>query len=777
MSKKIISIVNARENNLKGVDVEIPRNKIVCFVGVSGSGKSTIAFDIIAREAQRQYFESLSTLARRYLLKSNRPEVDDIKGISSAVIISQDRIHQSPRSTVGTLTEAYTYLRLLYARAGYPVHDSSYFSFNHPLGACKRCKGLGRAMDINVSKLIDRDKSLNEGAILYSNWKVGSMVWKIIKSTKYFDMDKKLKDYCPEEMDRLLYAKKEVAPGGDGVIKWTYQGIVTHLKGRGMSTSRHTNESEDKYYNYIDCPDCHGWRLKQESLEVLVDGRNIGEVANLPIKKCLEFVKAVDHRNAQVIKPRLIEQLKFLVDAGVGYLTLNRSTETLSGGEAQRVKLARQLGCDLVETIYVLDEPTAGLHARDVNVVIKNLKKLRDSGNTVLVVEHDKSVICASDHIIEVGPGGGKLGGEIVFNGDQEEFCKSKKSLTARYIRGEIMEHDINSSKMNCFVKSSFVPHNHRQPNGYMPIRNAMLHNLKNISLDIPKGVLLCLTGVSGSGKSSLVEEIICQHPQEIVLISQQAIGNNRRGCLATYVGIFDAMRDLFARENRVSPSNFSYNSKVGQCEECQGLGYIDMDMNFLGNVKLKCEKCGGLRYKDQVLRFKLASKSIVEVLGMTAIEAMQYIDSVNNSCSNYCNSKSRVFIERIRYGLQMLIDVGLDYVELGQTLDTLSGGEAQRLKLAFRLQKKGEFYILDEPTSGLHFADIDKLMKLLNHLVESGNTVMVIEHNLEVIRMADWVIDMGPEGGDEGGYIIAEGTVSDIMKCDKSWTGKYLRE
>lgn len=744
-----IIIKRARENNLKNIDLTIPRNKVVCFVGVSGSGKSTIAFDIIAKEGQRQYFESLSSLARRYLQKSNRPQVDEIKGISSTVVINQSRVFQSQRSTVGTLTETYTYLRLLYARAGWPVYDSSYFSFNHPLGACPRCKGLGKAMEIDESKLIDVSKSLNEGAILYSNWRVGSMYWKIIRSTKFFDMDKKVRDYSQEEIEKLMYAPKQRAnDNDDGVIKPMYQGIVTHLNSRGTSVSRTVNEVEARYFNYIDCPECGGGRLKKESLEVKINGKNIGEVANMPIVEALEFVKGIEHRNATVIKPRLTEQLKFLVEAGIGYLSLNRSTNTLSGGEAQRVKLARQLGCDLIETIYVMDEPTAGLHPRDLDLVVKNLERLRDGGNSVLVVEHDEKVIRAADYIVEVGPGGGKEGGEIIFSGTKEEFLKSD-TLTARYL------------KQNPPLTP---PLTRRGTKNYLKIVNAKRNNLKNINLNIPTGMLVALTGVSGAGKSSLVEEIMAQHQTKVVSIGQQPIGNNRRGSIATYVGVFDEIRELFAKANGVSASKFSYNSKTGCCLECMGLGFIDMDMNFLGNVRMKCEKCGGKRYRDEILNLKFKDKNIAQVLEMTAVEAGEFFGQ-----------------RSIREGLKMLVDVGLDYIELGQTLDTLSGGEAQRLKLASRLQNKGDppeagkVLILDEPTSGLHFADVEKLMKLLDKLVDNGNTVLIIEHNLEVVKKADWIIDMGPGGGDKGGEIVVQGRVTDIKNCPISWTGRYL--
>lgn len=738
-----IVIKGAREHNLKNIDLTIPRNKIVCFVGVSGSGKSTIAFDIIAREGQRQYFESLSSYARRYLQKSNRPLVEETKGISPTVVISQDRIHANPRSTVGTVTETYTYLRLLYSRVGLPSYDSSYFSFNHPLGACPRCKGLGQAMDINISSLIDDTKSLNEGAILYSNWRVNSMMWKIIKVTRYFDMEKKLKDFTPNEIKKLLYAEKEVAPHSEGALQPTFKGIVTHLKSRGSSTHRFVNDEELKYFTFIDCPECQGWRVKRKSLEVELNGRNIGEVGNMSIVDALEFVKGVTHRNANVIKPRLIEQLQFLIDSGVGYLSLNRSTSTLSGGEAQRVKVARQLGCDLIETIYVLDEPTAGLHPKDIDMIVQNLQRLKVGGNTILVVEHDPQVIKASDHIVEVGPGGGKAGGRIVCNCSLDAFMNNKSSITAPYL---LRKNDIPTGKVS------------RISSGFLHISNATKHNLKNVSVDIPTGMFVCLTGVSGAGKSSLVETIMEQSQSNIVLIDQKSIGSNKRGCIATYVGVFDEIRKVFARETGASVSSFSFNSIKGACPSCKGLGNIAMDMNFLGNIEMRCERCNGRRYREEVMKLSYREKNIADLLEMTASEAQGYFSS-----------------PVIFKGLDMLLQVGLDYIELGQGLNTLSGGESQRLKLASRLGRRGEFYILDEPTSGMHFADVEKLLSLIDRIVDEGNTVLATEHNLQVIRAADWIIDMGPEGGERGGRIIAEGTPEVIAQCKDSVTGRYL--
>lgn len=434
-----IVIKGATENNLKNINVTIPRNQVVCLVGVSGSGKSTVAFDIIAREGERQYFESLPTFARRYLHKSNRPEVDEIKGVSASIVISQDRVRGNPRSTVGTLTEAYTYLRLLYSRVGLPSMDSSYYSFNHPYGFCRKCKGLGRAVKINLYKIIDVDKSLNEGALIPKEWYVGGRQWSIIKASHYFDMDKKLRDYREEELNKLLNASPEMleAHSEELVDRFTFQGMVYRIMHRNTKVHRGPSERDMKYFDFVDCPECHGGRLNAQALAVRLNGKNIGEVGNMPLDECLAFVKSIDHQNAKVIKPRLEEQLQSLINVGVGYLSLNRSADTLSGGEAQRVKMARQLGCDLIETVYVLDEPTAGLHPRDVAKVVQNSKRLRDNGNSVIVVEHDEAVIRNADHLIEIGPGGGKKGGEIVAEGKIEDLIANPASLTGKYLEGE----------------------------------------------------------------------------------------------------------------------------------------------------------------------------------------------------------------------------------------------------------------------------------------------------------------------------------------------------
>ncbi|MFA6005721.1 MAG: excinuclease ABC subunit UvrA [Patescibacteria group bacterium] len=740
-----IIIKGARENNLKNINLTVPRNKVVCFVGVSGSGKSTIAFDIIAREGERQYFESLPSYARRYLHKNNRPDVDEIRGVSASIIISQDRVRGNPRSTVGTLTEAYTYLRMLYSRVGLPSMDSSYYSFNHPYGYCKKCKGLGRAVEVNLDKVVDMNKSLNEGALLPGDWYIGGRQWSIVKASRHFNMDKKLSDYSPNELDNLLYAQPELleSVSGEFIDRWTFQGIVHRIIHRNNNTHRNLSENDMKYFSLVDCPECHGGRLNNTSLEVRLNGRNIGEVGNMPLPECLAFIQSIVHKNADAIKPRLVQELQGLIAVGVGYLSLNRSADTLSGGEAQRVKMARQLGCDLIETVYVLDEPTAGLHPRDVVNVVENLRKLKNNGNSVIVVEHDETVIRNADFAVEVGPGGGKKGGEIVATGSIDQIMNNPTSLTGKYLSKE---------------KSIPAKQTYRHPTGFLTITNARRHNLKSLTLTVPTGVLVALTGVSGSGKSSLVEEIVDQQESNVIVVDQKAVGANKRGCIATYLGAFDTIRQHFADTHHLHPSFFSYNSKGG-CELCKGVGFVEMDMNFLGDVKIKCESCNGRRYREEVLEYLYNGKNIAEVLAMTATEIKEFFNDPN-----------------IATQMKLLEEVGLDYMEMGQTLDTLSGGESQRLKLASRLQARGEFYILDEPTSGLHFADVEKLLVLLNKLVDNGNTVLVVEHNLDVIKNADWIIDLGPEGGEKGGGIVAQGTPWEIAQVSRSYTGHYLQ-
>lgn len=750
MNKDSIKIIGASEHNLKNIDVEIPRNKLTCLVGVSGSGKSTIAFDIVFSEGQRQYLESLGTYAARLLPRTERPNVSRIEGLSSTVLIEQRKLRGSQRSTVGTTTELYTYLRLLFSRVGSKNLSAAHFSFNNAYGACKHCKGIGVEITINPESLLDFDKSINESGIKHNNYQPGARYFNILKTTKRLDFDKKLKDFNKEELDFLLYSPHVVLKNNDqGFIQsYSWEGIINRgVKRasdlRGISESKEKHEAN--YWISRPCPVCHGGRLNEQALSVHINGKNIGELANLPITDLIEEIKKIDTAVAKPIVSRMAEILQSLIDIGIGYVSLNRSIDTLSGGEAQRIKLARELGSDLIEIVYILDEPTAGLHPRDTSNLISVLKKLRDSQNTVIVVEHDPETMLASDHIIEVGPKAGRLGGEIVAFGTPKEIISDNNSLTGKYLAG----------KMKISSRTT-----RREPTGYIEVTNANLHNLKNINVKIPTGVFVAVTGVSGSGKSSLINDFfVKKYSDKVVFVDQSSVGATSRGNIATYSGAFELIRDILAKENGVSKALFSSNSK-GACPDCEGLGYNKIDMHFMADVKVICETCEGKKYTPETLKYQYKGKNIFEILEMTAEEAVHFFED-----------------EELNKHLQLLIDVGLDYLNLGQTLDTLSGGESQRLKLASKLHKKGEFYVLDEPTSGLHFADIEKLLSLLHNLVDKGNSVLVIEHNLDVIKSANWIIDLGPEGGDKGGEIVGEGTPEDISKVEKSYTGNYLKK
>lgn len=748
--KDSIKIIEANVHNLKNVSVEIPRNKLTCLVGVSGSGKSTIAFDIIFSEGQRQYLESLGTYAARLLPRTERPDVSRIEGLSSTVLIEQRKLRGSQRSTVGTTTELYTYLRLLFSRVGSQKLSAAHFSFNNAYGACKTCKGIGIEITINPESLLDFSKTINEGGIKHNNYQPGTRYFNILKTTNHLNFNKPIKDFSKEELDFLLYSPHVTLKNNEqGFIQsYSWEGIVNRgIKRasdlRGISETKEKHEAG--YWITRSCPVCHGGRLNEQALSVLINGKNIGELANLPIVDLIVEIEKIDTTIAKPIVSRMVEILQSLIDIGIGYVSLNRSIDTLSGGEAQRIKLARELGSDLIEIVYILDEPTAGLHPRDTRNLISILKKLRDSQNTVIVVEHDPETMMESDHIIEIGPKAGRLGGEIVAFGSPQKIMENSNSLTGKYLSGKIKISGRSER---------------RKPRGFIEVANANLHNLKNISVKIPTGIFVVVTGVSGSGKSSLINDFfVKQYSNKVVFVDQTSVGATSRGNIATYSGAFEFIRNILAQENGVSKALFSSNSK-GVCPDCEGIGYNKIDMHFMADVKVTCETCEGKKYTPETLKYKYKGKNIFEILEMTAEEAVHFFED-----------------KELNKHLQLLVDVGLDYLNLGQTLDTLSGGESQRLKLASKLHKKGEFYVLDEPTSGLHFADIEKLLILLHNLVDNGNSVLVIEHNLDVIKSADWVIDLGPEGGDKGGEIVGEGTPEDIVKIGSSYTGMYLKQ
>ncbi|MDD2516214.1 MAG: excinuclease ABC subunit UvrA [Candidatus Gracilibacteria bacterium] len=742
-----IIIKGAKTHNLKNIDIEIPRNKISVLVGVSGSGKSTIAYDIIAAEGQRQFLESISTFAARFLKKIGKADIASIKNLSPTIAINQKKLRGNPRSTVGTSTEIYTYLRLLFSRFGSEKNLSAgNFSFNSPKGACLKCKGLGTEFTIDPKFIIDFDKSLNEGACKVNIFKPGSRYFNIIKTSGKLDLDKLIKEYSKEELDFLLYSPKILLSNKEqGFIQsFSHEGIINRLVGRATDLrgiSDNKQKSEKKYWIEKSCEACCGGRLNQKALNSKINQKNIGEFSCMQLDVFIDEIRQINIPEAKELKNRIIETTKNLIDVDLGYLSLNRSLDTLSGGESQRLKLARELGSDLIEMVYILDEPTTGLHPKDRKNLINILHKLKQASNTVIVVEHDDFVMQEADHIIEVGPGAGIEGGKIVFEGTFDEL-KSNSLVTGKY-----------------FDQKSKIKDIIRKPKSYLTIKNATAHNLKNIDAKIPLEVFCSVTGVSGSGKSSLIiNELTKQFSNEkIVLIDQSPLTGTVRGNIATYSGIFNEIRNIFAKENNVSNSLFSSNSKDA-CPDCNGIGFNNVDMHFMGDVKIECETCQGKKYQKEVLKYLYNGKNINDILDMTIVEANNF------------------FVQAIiKNKLKMLIDVGLGYLTLGQTHDTFSGGEAQRLKLANKLNNKGEIFILDEPTSGLHFADIEKLLNLLNRIVDNKNSVIVIEHNLDVIRQSDWIIDMGPQGGEKGGEIVAEGIPIEISKNKNSLIGQYL--
>ncbi len=932
-----IIVRGAREHNLKNITVEIPRDKLVVFTGISGSGKSTLAFDTIYAEGQRRYVESLSAYARQFLGLMEKPDVDAIEGLSPAVSIDQKGAPRNPRSTVGTVTEIYDYLRLLFARIGQPhcpvcdrpiarqtpeqiadrilalpegtriyvmgpvvrgrkgeyrqlfedlrrqgfvrvrvdgvlyelseeipldrnrkhdievvvdrlvvrpdvrsrLHDSletalklgqglvhvwrehpdgsgeilafstafacpdhgtplpeiepRIFSFNSPYGACPACSGLGFRQEIDPDLVLDLDKSLREGAVIPWADSASEYYPELLRGLAQahgVDMNIPLRKLPKSFIRALLYGSDEPIRvryhNRYGILRayeTTFEGIVHHLERRYRETdSEYVKEEIERYMSTTPCPECKGTRLRRESLAVRVGGKNIAEVTAMTVRQCLEFFDRLPltEREALIAAQILKEvraRLGFLVNVGLDYLTLDRPANTLSGGEAQRIRLATQIGSGLMGVLYVLDEPSVGLHQRDNHRLIETLKRLRDLGNTVIVVEHDEDTIRSADWIVDIGPGAGAQGGEIVVSGTLEDVIREPRSLTGQYLSGK---------------RRIPVPERRRTPkSGRIVVRGAREHNLKNIDVAFPLGVFICVTGVSGSGKSTLVDEILYRalaqrvmgarvrpgaHDaiegahliDKVINIDQSPIGRTPRSNPATYTKTFDLIRELFAqlpeaRMRGYKPGRFSFNVRGGRCEACEGDGIVRIEMHFLPDVYVPCEVCKGKRYNRETLQVLYKGKSIADVLEMTVDEALAFFDA----------------IPRLRHKLQTLHDVGLGYIKLGQPATTLSGGEAQRVKLAAELSRKDTgrtLYILDEPTVGLHFADVERLLKVLHRLVDAGNTVIVIEHNLDVIKTADWIIDLGPEGGDRGGEVIAEGTPEEVAAQDHSYTGQFLR-
>ena len=937
MEKDII-IKGAREHNLKNIDVKIPREKLVVLTGLSGSGKSSLAFDTIYAEGQRRYVESLSSYARMFLGQMEKPDVDYIDGLSPAISIDQKTTSKNPRSTVGTVTEIYDYLRLLYARIGIPhcpkcgkevqrqsidqivdkvmslgegtkiqilapvirgkkgehkkvfenARKSGYvrvkadgeqydlsepielkktqkhnieiiidrliirenivqrltdsletaialtgdvvlveviggeimsfsqnfacddcgislqeltprlFSFNNPYGACDNCDGLGALSKIDPNLVIaDENLSIINGAISATGWATANkkdsmayMYFTALADYYGFDVNTPYKDLPKDIQDIILYGTGDTnipmnyeRSYGSGKYSAPFEGVITNLERRyNANTYDYVKNDIERYVNDVTCPKCHGARLNDEVLAVTINGVNIYEFTTMSIQKEMDFVNSLELTDREkMIGEQILKEikarLKFLLDVGLDYLSLSRSAGTLSGGEAQRICLATQIGSGLMGVLYILDEPSIGLHQRDNDRLIETLKHLRDLGNTVIVVEHDTDTMYAADYIVDIGPGAGVNGGELVGEGTVEDLIKSPRSITGKYLSGELKIE---------------VPKERRKPTGWIEVRGAKENNLKNINVKIPTGVMTCVTGVSGSGKSSLVNEILykklahvlnrarthagahkeikgIEQLDKIIDINQSPIGRTPRSNPATYTNVFGDIREVFASTNEAKvrgykSGRFSFNVKGGRCEACSGDGIKKIEMHFLADIFVPCEVCKGKRYNRETLEVKYKGKNIYEVLEMTVDEGVEFFEN----------------IPKIKRKLETLQEVGLGYIKLGQSSTTLSGGEAQRVKLATELSKRSTgktIYILDEPTTGLHTADVHKLTEVLDKLVEGGNTVVVIEHNLDVIKTADYIIDMGPEGGDNGGTVIASGTPEQVAKVEKSYTGKYLKK
>ncbi|KEI85633.1 ATP-binding cassette domain-containing protein [Clostridium botulinum] len=746
--KESIYVAGAREKNLKNIDIKIPKKKITVFTGVSGSGKSSLVFDTIAAESQRQLNETYSSFIRHRLPHYGQPDVDSIKNLSVAIIINQKRIGGNSRSTVGTITDIAPLLRLLFSRIGKPfVGYSDVFSFNNPTGMCMNCDGLGKVDSINIDKLLDKNKALNEGAILFPTFKPGGWRLKRYIHSGLFDNDKKIKDYDEKELDLLLNKTdiKIETDDPDWPKTSLYEGLIPRIERSFLKKEGGEREKYKKEINKIVtkeiCPVCKGARLNEKILSCKINGKNIADCTKMQINDLIIFMKEIKEQSVQTVLKALISRLEHLEYIGLGYLSLDRETSSLSGGESQRIKMVKQLGSSLTGLTYIFDEPSIGLHPHDIGRINKLLKMLRDKGNTVLIVEHDPDIIKIADYIIDMGPKAGIEGGNIVYKGTPEGLLQSN-TLTGKALQ----------------YKPQIKLHT-RKAKEWLSIKNANLHNLKNINVDIPKGVMTVVTGVAGSGKSTLINGLLPKIYPETIFIDQGAIHASIRSSIATYTGIFDFIRNLFAKENNVKSSLFSFNSE-GACPECKGLGVTYTDLAFMDTVISTCEVCEGNRFTDKVLNFKFRGKNISQVLKMTVAEAIDFFKE-----------------DEIYLVLRRLVDVGIDYITLGQPLNTLSGGELQRLKLAAQLDSKGNIYVLDEPTTGLHISDITKLVAIMNRLVNKGSTLIVIEHNLDIMTQADWIIDLGPEAGENGGRIMFEGEPKDIITNENSITGKYLKK
>ena len=740
----VIRVRGARENNLRGIDLDIPKRRLTVFTGVSGSGKSSLVFGTIAAESQRLINETYTAFIQSFMPSLGRPDVDALENLSAAIIVDQERMGANARSTVGTATDAHTLLRIMFSRLGQPqVGTSGVFSFNLPEGMCPRCEGLGRISDIDIDALVDRDKSLNEGAITIPGYSVDGWYGRIFTGSGFHDPDKAIRDYTEAELHDLL-RKEPTKIKVDG-INLTYEGLIPKIQKTFLSKDvdalqPHIRAFVGRAVAFTGCPECHGTRLNQAALSSRIAGRNIADCSAMQISELAEFVRDVSDPEVAPLTATLRQTLEALVDIGLGYLSLNRESGSLSGGESQRVRMVRHLGSSLTDVTYVFDEPTVGLHPHDIHRMNELLLQLRDKGNTVLVVEHKPETIAIADHVVDLGPGAGAGGGMVCFTGTVDELRRSD-TLTGRHF-----DHRVS-------LKDTF-----RSPTSHIPIRGADRHNLRDVSIDIPLGVLTVVTGVAGSGKSSLIHGYLPKR-DGVVVADQSAIRGSRRSNPATYTGVLDPIRNEFAKANKVKPALFSANS-AGACPECKGLGVIYTDLAMMAGVATICEACGGKRFTPEVLTYTLRDRSISDVLDMSITEAREF----------FATGPAHIILDR-------LTDVGLGYVGLGQPLNTLSGGERQRLKLAINMAERGSTYVLDEPTSGLHLADVDTLLALLDRLVDDGNTVIVIEHHQAVMAHADWIIDLGPGAGHDGGQVVFEGTPRELVDEAETLTAKHLRE
>ncbi|CAL9374591.1 ATP-binding cassette domain-containing protein [Streptomyces sp. enrichment culture] len=746
-SSAFITLTGARENNLKDVTLRIPKGRLTVFTGVSGSGKSSVVLDTIAVESQRQLNETYTWFVRNRLPKYERPHVDALEDLTPAIVVDQRPVGGHSRSTVGTMTDVYAVIRVLFSRHGTPsAGPATAYSFNDPSGMCPECDGLGRTVRPDWDRILDADRSLAEGAVRFPPFAAGTWQGQAYTNSDELDPHKRVREFTAAERDFLMRGRpgsKVTVNGTGGTWTTEYEGLADrferlYLKRDLAAMSQKTRDMVREFLAEGVCPACRGARLNEAALATRVSGLSIADCTRMQVTDLVTVLRGIDDPLARPIAGAAVAALERIEAIGLGYLSLDRETSTLSGGEGQRLKTVRHLGSSLTGMTYVFDEPSVGLHPRDVHRLGELLLRLRDKGNTVLVVEHDPDVIALADHVVDMGPGAGAGGGRVVFEGTPGELAASG-TLTGR-----------------CLGRRTAVKDVVREATGELWVKGADRHNLRDVTVRFPAGVLTAVTGVAGSGKSTLVAEFTAAHPDAVV-VDQSSVGISARSTPATYLGIMDTVRRIFARETGRDPGLFSFNS-AGACATCGGRGIIHTDLAFMDPVTTTCHDCEGRRFKEEVLRLTAGGRSIADVLGMTAGEALDFFDDPG-----------------VRRRLRALRDVGLTYLTLGQPLSTLSGGERQRIKLATRLHRTGVVYVLDEPTTGLHMADVDGLVALLDRLVDAGNTVVVVEHALDVIARADWVIDLGPDGGRDGGRVIFEGTPEQLLAARESFTGEHL--